>query len=1142
MSANRLFQLLEDQGLLDADVLQELRRSLSESKSRVTAESLAKLLVENGQLTRFQATRLVSQLAGHDDESASSNSSVATPSADGVDDLIPPSEVEEVVDAVLIEEEEDGRVGKVSDAPVNIDNPIEFAREVPSAEPITNDDLPEPNAGFVKPVKIGNSKDNQWDAFRIWGVGFFLSVLVVLFGWLVYWLMSGSASEFYKQAVASYESRDYEIAAQQFAQYAKSYPKADNVSLAKVMVVIAHIRQCNEQLGDPAQAITAAETELPTVVNEAGLSNAGVRSDLASALVAVAQKMIERADSAKTTNDRKEKLDLLDKHIVTMTNPLYIPNEQRTTNEGRFKAIEEDRARIRRDIQRAEDLVQAVEKMNAAIAQADVDGAYQARREVTRRYPQLETDKQLIELQIKATDLQRQAVKASDKALSPVTPEANRETGTGVLLYKRTVNSKSNSEITLDPSTTVFVKAKGSVYGLRGMDGTVLWRKYVGFENVSEPIRLSNDPQSDCLIVIPNRNVLARLSGQDGATLWEVDFGDKIFQPAVDGQVVFVATADGRVTSIDTESGQSKWSRQIPQKLQVGVGGSVNKPGRYVVGEHSNIYVLSSGDGACKEVFFLGHSAGTVAVPPIHSLGLLFVFENFEVGSSRIHIFKTNDQGTEIERCQALFSMKGHVVVPPSLDGRRMVVMTDLGETHSFDLEPANEKNKLNRVAGLVANETKPRISWPLVVGNELWIASNRFARYQIQVSGQKLVRDWVLEDEDQFTARPTKMESVVFHSRIVRGTEGVRYAATQAQSGKSIWETDLGIPIVGVQPSVSGLAVVNSQGALFEVGAAELSAGKPVVAEENPGRNQRTMQFEAATPLDAGRVAWFNPGHGTQIAVFDPQGKSGNRLQINSLQISDGKPTGEGVAIRNGVVVPLDNGQLAFIDPVSGRQAAQPFQPTIQAGKNVTWVTPVLLDDKETIVGATNQRMIYRLKVDNQVKELSQTKTDRVLTQRLAVSSDGSIICGIGRGEAQDSAELHQASDLARIAGVDLDGRITWGPFSVDAYFLAFSETGGLMAIDKKGAIAWKTAIGRIAPVGKPLIDGTDILLASSTGMLFRIEIGTGAVQSKFNVDEPLSGSPLKLGSALLLAGAEGALIAVPAAKTLGGQSGEVP
>ncbi len=47
--------------------------------------------------------------------------------------------------------------------------------------------------------------------------------------------------------------------------------------------------------------------------------------------------MIDRADAAKTTEDRKKLLEILDRHTVTMGNPLYVPNAERITNESRLK-------------------------------------------------------------------------------------------------------------------------------------------------------------------------------------------------------------------------------------------------------------------------------------------------------------------------------------------------------------------------------------------------------------------------------------------------------------------------------------------------------------------------------------------------------------------------------------------------------------------------------------------------------------------------------------------------------------------------------------------------------------------------------------------------------------------------------------
>ena len=72
MSAKKFIQLLEDNGVLDAATLREIRRQVKDKN--VSAATVAKALVEKGKLTKFQATKLVGQATaapepGDDDES-----------------------------------------------------------------------------------------------------------------------------------------------------------------------------------------------------------------------------------------------------------------------------------------------------------------------------------------------------------------------------------------------------------------------------------------------------------------------------------------------------------------------------------------------------------------------------------------------------------------------------------------------------------------------------------------------------------------------------------------------------------------------------------------------------------------------------------------------------------------------------------------------------------------------------------------------------------------------------------------------------------------------------------------------------------------------------------------------------------------
>ncbi|HIF31310.1 MAG TPA: hypothetical protein EYQ75_06515, partial [Planctomycetaceae bacterium] len=61
MSARDFLNLLKERSLLDDAIIADLRRQLEESGKSVSAETIAKLLVENEHLTRFQATQLVGE-------------------------------------------------------------------------------------------------------------------------------------------------------------------------------------------------------------------------------------------------------------------------------------------------------------------------------------------------------------------------------------------------------------------------------------------------------------------------------------------------------------------------------------------------------------------------------------------------------------------------------------------------------------------------------------------------------------------------------------------------------------------------------------------------------------------------------------------------------------------------------------------------------------------------------------------------------------------------------------------------------------------------------------------------------------------------------------------------------------------------
>ncbi|MGE0755507.1 MAG: hypothetical protein AB7O38_00735, partial [Pirellulaceae bacterium] len=63
MSAKLFLEVLEKSGLLDRSVTAEIRQQVADSKQKISAESVAKALVEKGHLTKFQATKLIGEVS-----------------------------------------------------------------------------------------------------------------------------------------------------------------------------------------------------------------------------------------------------------------------------------------------------------------------------------------------------------------------------------------------------------------------------------------------------------------------------------------------------------------------------------------------------------------------------------------------------------------------------------------------------------------------------------------------------------------------------------------------------------------------------------------------------------------------------------------------------------------------------------------------------------------------------------------------------------------------------------------------------------------------------------------------------------------------------------------------------------------------
>lgn len=1115
--AKEFIDLLRSQDLLSPDILEELRRQVSDSKSRLTPELLAKLLVDNGHLTKFQATKLIAEVR---DQAAANDQS--TDSEDIDEELGFADEAAETdgpVAAVFVDGEDPEDVEVLEAEPVYESSPV--AEAVPIEAASTTATAPDDFGTVPKPTKVVRpvqSAANPWDSFRILGVGLILALFVIAGSFLVYYFWRGNAEERLKRADDAYEQRSYETAANMYREFADVFPANDKASYAKVRAALAALRKDSEGAPDPQVGLRTALDVLPRVADEPALND--LRGEVAGALIALASKFNARADGASTTAERKSLMADMEKLLELINDPRFVGATQRNQQAPTLDRIAEDRQRILREINRDEELAKALEEIDQQLEAEDTLAAYDIRKALINRYPLLEADAGLNQRVARATEIQQTLVESGslDIQLSSSAPQ-------GLLGRSFVLAHRTGSEASALAGHSLFVRVKGSVYGLDGATGEVLWRSSVGRESDSDPLRLGEARSADALIANPARGQLTRVAGVTGATQWSADLGQPLYTPVAEEEELFLTTPAGNVACLDSVSGQTKWVAKLPQPIEVAPGIAFRKPQLYVAAEHSNLYVLGRSDGQCKEVVYLGHRPGSIAVPPVLLMGQLFVFENINNRASKIRIFQTSDSGLELREAQVPIMVEGNIVVPPQADGRRLVVQSDLGQILVLDIEPTADSQKVTTIASIPKNLFQPRLSWTVAADNKLWVADSRFTRFDLQVSLGKLVRAWIKNDGDQFAGPPMKFDNLIVHTRSLRGNLGVRVAAVDASTGEPRWETDLGAPIkllhAGEDDQVDA---INSSAMLFKINSQPLRSQ----ADANPGQGKPAMLFANPVQLATGPIALLNQSRMNQLAVYTP---TSHRLRLLAANFGSAAPSCEAVAVEDQLAVGLDNGQVVLIDSSNGSQLGAPYQPAMRAGQAVVWNRPVYFEDSKTLVIASDLQKLVRLSVGDGFRPLSEVDLEVPLVGPLVRVGDQ--VGGIESSSSGDVLRLFDPSDLAAGASLPLLGRRISGPYAVTDGCLIQTDSH-LQFVAPDGRQLWALEFPDSMLAGSPIEAQGKLVLVTRAGEIFVIDQTSGELSGRQDVGQPLSAAPLARPAGLLLGTDEGTVMAVPMPSSL--------
>jgi len=1182
MTADQFLSLLEERQLLSERHLTSLRRQVEDSKKKVEAISVAKLLVKKKILTKYQAKNLLETKVDDDVGAAAAVDDNATPTtSEGetghhVQDLndlgLSPLE-EEVLDAppplvetphtdapdaagfsetepeVEIVEPDDG-----PEVPLNMDvleplgdedmEPADAAFLQEDLSSDSSDDLadgaivgellddedfeedvvpagepglgPEPGAKFTRSIKLKTtSKKNEWDSPLIL-IGGPALVLLILVGGLAWYLFRADTGQrMFDLAQEQYAGGSYTSAMKNYDDFLRDYPDHTSASLARVHRGLAALR-LEKSGSDSSKAWEKAQEVIDDIHNEKDFPQ--VQAELATLLPEIAEALTQDAKKSDDAEEVKRKMDGA-RAVIGMIQQRtdVIPPNLRAT--GRVDEIRRELDLIEIGITSQLKLAATLKVMQEVAAAGKVGEAYAARNELLAEYPDLRANEQLVDMVRRVAEAETGTIQKIDQQLDALDEEPKSPILASVAMAMRQGETYSQAA-----GQVVIFQIQGAVYALDSSSGELLWRRFVGFDYKVRPVPIEAKPGADVLLVDASRNELLRVDASTGKLRWRLPLAQRCAAPAVaGGNRAVVADRSGRLVLVDLETGDSSSQAVFAQPLRVSPAIHPNGKLAYQLGEHSSIYVMSLDDMSCRQVVYLGHSPGTVDVPPTVVLGQVLVFENWGEKASTLHVFGTNEDGTALTKVQEI-RLTGRVHQPPIIDGRKVVLVTDLGQLSVFEVGTADQNNPLVLVAEKQATAEEPTIRYAALSNDQLWIAHKRLAKYEIHAASGRLASH-AFDDKfegDVFDSPPQMIGDLLIVLRRRAGHEGYLVSALNPNSRK-IWETEIGVPPAG-DPAVRSdpleVLVANASGAFYRLNSDAIKrsvADQPLVT-----RTSDQPVLTAEVDFGDGGTTVLAAEGSNKILVYNPAAGA-SPLQWRALP---DKLTCPPAAWQNGLLAPTSIGQVFWIDPSTGGPFGTPFQPTLSPGEPLSWHSPAVVgDNQDAFVISDGQTKLYRVGQKSDPPQLVKLAESEDLSAPLvsAAACVGQVVYVADKANFLQCFSLPELQSLARVA---LRSPIAWGPYPAGQHVFVATESDQLFCLDEKGQLVWQVELADAPLVGQPIRLDEDVLAATQAGALIRLNLATGHETSRLELGQSLSTGPVPFRKNLLVVGHDGTLL----------------
>jgi outer membrane protein assembly factor BamB len=972
--------------------------------------------------------------------------------------------------------------------------------------------------------KLTKKKAGAWDSALMMVGGGLLGVLLITFVILYFALLSVSSSEVFDSATEAYKGGQYPTAQLRYDEFVKKFPKDPNVSIAKVRIGMSKFRQVYDGVNDYTQALKIAKEVLPTIENEKNFDDTA-RPDLAVILPNIADSFATKAKEATEMPKMQRFVELANEAMTLVNNPTYLPSSRRKDQQLKIDEILEKIRVAERAIHQDQALLAAIKRLDEKLSSGDTLAAYEVRDELLRLYPVLETHPEVVRQTVSISKKEGEIIAPSELNQSATNTERFAIPTARVALAKRKGANLPN----VDPALISPVLVRGAAYGIEVASGKVKWRRYVGAETKIMPLVL---PNGDFLLADERANDLIRIARDTGKLVWRQVLDEPFSTPAVRGEQIIVSLRSGRLAQINWSDGVLVRTTKLPQKLTSAAGIDAKGNRLLQVADRSTLFQLSLAEAinqplTVTETYHLGHKPGTVVVPPVVVMGYVFICENAGADFSRLHMLGQNEEG-KLAPLREPLRMRGRVVVPASTVGKRLVVMTDLGELLVFTVDPSNAANPVSQSAKLVGNFTQSTWGYHALDGNKLIVAEKRFTEYEILATRETLDRKRSSFDGDTFLGPLQSFGRNMVHVRQRANTSAVTVTGVNLDNPAQTWQLDLATPNAAsfAFPEKKLFTAINMSGDLFEVAPEEFKEGW----REQPTESASAMRVERqAVPLTKNRFllreasgnGWllYSPGESPRLRMIE----TGEEPVASTTLV----PFGEGVLAAS------NSGVIRWLDPATGKplRNATPFQPPLGPDAKIRWLPPQVVDDRQFLAINADMKILHLVRREDK-PELFLTESRKMELDRepLSAAVAGSTLLLAMRGEQGDELRAFSLPALESLGKLALENRLTSrGIEVVGTGFACETSRGELLRLNAQGELTWVVNYADTPLVGTPVLFGSDWLVVGQAGKMSVVKADTGEMQPANHVGEPLQGTPQVFGTRVMVSGFDGTLHILP-------------